>query len=193
MARNVTDPEIAAARARGAQMRAAGLAATSVAYDGGKRRIVLELANGNLFGIPVSALPNIAGATDADLETVELLGESVIHIESLDADYSVAGLVMSAFGTLAAAKSLGRAGGAATSSAKTESSRANGAKGGRPRRVMIAADTGRVVSVRTTSVTHSMEKNARDKEKHVPDKHRMVKSAAASTGRFTIKKASKPK
>ncbi len=136
MARNVTYSEIAAARARGARMRAAGLAATSVSYDPHRRRIVLELSNGNLFGVPVSSLPNIAGATDDELETVELLGEDVIHIESLDADYSVAGLVASAFGSVAAAQTLGRAGGSVTSVAKAEAARANGLKGGRPPRAL---------------------------------------------------------
>jgi hypothetical protein len=134
MARNVTNREIAEARARGAQMRAAGLAATSVRYDAARRRIVLELTNGNLFGVPVSSLANIAGATDADLATVELLGENIIHLESLDADYSVAGLVMNAFGSIAAARTLGRTGGSVTSPAKAQAARANGASGGRPKK-----------------------------------------------------------
>ena len=132
MARNVTDREIVEARRRAAKMRAAGLAATSARYDAESRRIVLELTNGTLFGVPVSSLPSIAGASREDLETVELLGEDIVHIESLDADYSVAGLVTHAFGRVAVARALGIAGGTATSDAKAEAARRNGAKGGRP-------------------------------------------------------------
>ena len=148
MAPDVTDQDISIARVRGARLRAAGLAATSVRYEAARRLIILELTNGNLFGVPVSALPNIAGASDDDLATVELLGESIVHIESLDADFSVAGLVMNAFGSVAAAKALGRAGGSATSPAKAEAARANGAKGGRPRLVVREAPSasGRVVT-----------------------------------------------
>jgi hypothetical protein len=134
MAREVTDQEIAEARARGARMRAAGLAATSVRFDAEKRRLVMELSNGNLFGVPVSALPSIAGATDADLASVELLGETIVHIESLDADYSVAGLIQNAFGPTLAARALGSSGGRSVSAEKAAAARANGAKGGRPRR-----------------------------------------------------------
>lgn len=155
MARNVTDREIAAAREQGAVTRARGLAATSVRYDAASRRILLELTNGALFGVPVGSLPSIAGASEADLRTVELLGESIVHIDSLDADYSVAGLVMNAVGRVAAARTLGKAGGSATSDAKAEAARRNGAKGGRP--PGVATIQGSIATTRGKPVLHDRD------------------------------------
>jgi hypothetical protein len=132
MAHKVTDQEIAEARARGAQMQAAGLAATGVVYEPRRRRIILELTNGAMVGIPVASLPHIAGATDDVLAAVELEGDDVVRIDSLDADYSVAGLVATFVGRIAAIET-GRTGGKARSDAKASAARANGAKGGRPR------------------------------------------------------------
>jgi hypothetical protein len=137
----VTDAQIAQARARAERDRAIGLAATAVRYDQPSRRLILELSNGNLFGIPVRALPHIAGASDDVLATVELLGEELIHIDALDADYSVAGLIQRAFEQSLAARTLGAAGGQARSHAKSSAARLNGAKGGRPRTSARVAET----------------------------------------------------
>lgn len=153
MARNIADQEIAQARASAARMRAAGLAATSVRFDPQSRRILLDLSNGALLGIPVSSLPNIAGATNEDLATVELLGESIVHVETLDADYSVAGLVTNLVGQMVAARALGRLGGAAVTSAKKEAARRNGAKGGRPPLYRGTPAKGKGLLVRETSST----------------------------------------
>jgi DNA invertase Pin-like site-specific DNA recombinase len=54
-----------------------------------------------------------------------------LHWEELDTDLSVAGLLAGLFGTRA---HLARQAGSATSPAKAAAARANGAKGGRPRR-----------------------------------------------------------
>ena len=76
MSRRLTTAEILAqipaARTRGAQERKAGLRATSARYDRRGARLVLELTNGFLFGIPVATLPRLAQATAAQLADVEL-------------------------------------------------------------------------------------------------------------------------
>ena len=128
----LTDAEILAqlpaAQARGEAMRASGLHATSARYDRARRRIILELTNGFLLGVPVLSLPALAAATASELAAVEVSAQgTTLSIPALDADYSVAGLVLSL-----AARENGRRGGAVTSRAKTDAARANGAKGGRP-------------------------------------------------------------
>ncbi|MHB0963601.1 MAG: DUF2442 domain-containing protein [Gemmatimonadaceae bacterium] len=121
--------QLPAASRRAARERQDGLRASSVRYDRKAARIVLELTNGFSCGVPVAALKHIAKATPAQLATVRLSPEGgVLRIDTLDADYSVAGLVSSM-----TARELGRRGGRARSAAKTQASRANGAKGGRPR------------------------------------------------------------
>jgi hypothetical protein len=54
-----------------------------------------------------------------------------LHWESLDLDYTVPGLMNGVFGT---AKWMAAKAGRATSPAKAAAARANGAKGGRPRK-----------------------------------------------------------
>ena len=134
MAKRLTTTEILAqlpaARRRAAREREDGLRASSVRYDRRTARLVLELTNGFSCGVPIAALKRIAKATPAQLATVSLSPEGgALRIDALDADYSVAGLVSSM-----TARELGRRGGRARSAAKTRASRANGAKGGRPRR-----------------------------------------------------------
>lgn len=124
--------QLPAARRRAARERQDGLRALSVRYDRKAARIVLELSNGFSCGVPIAALKQVAEATPAQLATVSLSPEGgALRIDALDADYSVAGLVSSM-----SARELGRRGGRARSAAKARASRANGAKGGRPRRLL---------------------------------------------------------
>lgn len=96
---------------------------------------MLTLTNGVLFGIPLERLVEIAGAPDAMLREVELLGAgNVLHWERLDADYSVPALLVDAIGREHAAREFARKGGRSTTEAKAAAARANGAKGGRPRK-----------------------------------------------------------
>lgn len=126
--------EYAVARARGDRERVAGLHATGVHFDAIHRRVVLELASGYIFGIPIARLPEIRNASDAELAEAEVIGAGTqLHWESLDADYSVPALILAVVGRKNIARQLGRAGGKSTSDAKADAARRNGAKGGRPR------------------------------------------------------------
>jgi hypothetical protein len=106
------------------------LYADDVSYDRRSGRLVLELTNGYQLRIPVSSLPDLADATQAQLAAVELGPEGhSLWFEELDADYSVPGLVLSL-----GMREAGRRGGSVTSEAKAEAARKNGARGGRPRK-----------------------------------------------------------
>jgi hypothetical protein len=118
--------------------RTAGPRATSAHYDVTARRIVLELASGYSFGIPLDRLPELKGASPDELSSIEVIGAgNILHWESLDADYSVPALVVQSLGLEAFARELARRGGSATSDAKSAAARANGAKGGRPRKSTV--------------------------------------------------------
>lgn len=130
-----TDREIAAATARGQKTAKAGLLATSARYDASARRVVIELSTGYTVGVPIAALPELARASANELDAVEVLGAGgILHWESLDADYSIPALVLNAIGTKSATRELARIAGSSRSDAKAAAARANGAKGGRPRK-----------------------------------------------------------
>ena len=107
---------------------------TSVRFDGLSGRIVVEFENGAAFMVPARSLQGLEDATDAQLANVSLLGETGIHWEDLDVDYSIRGLMSGIFGT-AKFMDAQRRGGRSRSDAKIAASRANGAKGGRPRKI----------------------------------------------------------
>jgi hypothetical protein len=134
-ARDTNEREYAAAKRRGNAERAAGLRAVNAHYDRASRRVVIELINGIQLSIPLHRLREIESAGQNELEAVEVIGAgSVLHWESLDADYGVPALILSAIGKSAVAREFARAGGSATTKAKAAAARANGAKGGRPRK-----------------------------------------------------------
>jgi hypothetical protein len=93
------------------------------------------MTSGVVISIPVDHIPYLAGATSAQLKhvTVSPTGAGVSW-EQLDIDLSLDGLLINALGRSPLARALGRVGGAATSDAKAAAARANGKKGGRPRK-----------------------------------------------------------
>lgn len=121
------------AMSRGEAERAGAPVPASVRFDRPSARIVVEFTNGASFMVPARSIQGLETATDAQLSEVELLGETGLHWESLDVDYTVAGLMNGVFGT-AKFMDAQRRGGQSRSEAKAAASRANGAKGGRPKK-----------------------------------------------------------
>jgi hypothetical protein len=128
--------EIGRARERGAEAARAEPRATAARFDRSTGRVVVELTNGCIFEFPAELGEGLGGASADELSQVEVLpGGAGLHWEGLDADLSVPGLLAGIFGSERwIAEQLGRRGGAAKSEAKAKASRANGRKGGRPRR-----------------------------------------------------------
>jgi hypothetical protein len=130
------DKEIDRALERGRRLARGEPRAASARYDRRTRRMVVELTNGCSFVFPPRALQGMARASDTALADVEILGQGhALHWPQLDADFTVPGLLMGVFGTRAwMASELARRAGQAKSPAKAAAARANGRKGGRPRR-----------------------------------------------------------
>ena len=104
-------------------------------YEAQGDRITMFLADGVNVSIPRKYLQGLESATRAQLSAIEILGRGTgLHWPQLDVDHYVPGLLNSVFGTHRWMSDLGRRGGASTSNAKAEAARANGAKGGRPRK-----------------------------------------------------------
>jgi hypothetical protein len=144
--RRLSDAEILAqvpaARAREAQQRKRGLRAASATYDRSARRVVLELTNGYLLAFPVRAIPALKAATATQLGAVEIdpSGGS-LRWDALDVDLSVPGLLFSAVGIDERLRHFAGLAGRVRSDAKARAARANGRKGGRPRKKTFRAAT----------------------------------------------------
>jgi hypothetical protein len=127
--------QIPAARARGEREWKAGRCATSARYDRATGRVVMELSNGSVYEFPISSIPEMANASAKALAKVEVSpGGFALHWEELDADLSVPGLLMSSLGRREKLSEFARLAGRTKSPAKAAAARANGAKGGRPRK-----------------------------------------------------------
>jgi hypothetical protein len=91
------------------------------------------------MSIPRAIVPGLERASASNLELVVLSpAGDALSWPSLDVDVFVPGLVERAFGTRLFAASTGRRGGRRRSKAKAAAAKANGAKGGRPRKRLTA-------------------------------------------------------
>jgi hypothetical protein len=129
------EAQIAKAKATRKKANATEPRAKSVEFDQASGLIVIALQNGAFFSFPPSLVQGLEEAPPESLNDVWLnTSGSSVHWEKLDADFEIAALVAGAFGTKAWMSELGRKGGQAISLAKTEASRNNGKKGGRPKK-----------------------------------------------------------
>ncbi len=124
------------AEARGRALTVSEPRASTARYDQATGRVVLELTNGCAHAFPAQLAQDLLGASPEDLLGVQVDGAGFnLHWPSLDADLFVPALVSGVFGTRAwMTKELARRAGQAKSPAKAAAARANGARGGRPRK-----------------------------------------------------------
>lgn len=129
----------ARARARGQARVEDPSALINARYDSDADAIELAFNGGGSMTIPRTVVPGLerASASKLDAVVVSPAGDS-LSWPSLDVDVYVPGLVERAFGTRLFAASTGRRGGRRRSKAKAAAAKANGAKGGRPRKPLTA-------------------------------------------------------
>ncbi|MGB7483091.1 MAG: DUF2442 domain-containing protein [Castellaniella sp.] len=110
--------------------------AEAARYDSASQRIVIMLRHDLELAIPVRLLQGLANAPPAALARIEISPSGTgLHWPELDVDLYVPALIQGLFGTRRwMARLLGKAGGQVRSDAKTRAARANGRKGGRPRK-----------------------------------------------------------
>lgn len=135
------DSEIDRAIGRAKSLRGEPLV-TEVEYRPGPGLdlLILKLNDGHRHVIPREDLQGLQSATKEQIERVEILGSGTgLHWPELDVDFYVPGLLRGVYGTKKWMAAIGRSGGSVRSAAKKRAARANGLKGGRPRRKEVAA------------------------------------------------------
>jgi hypothetical protein len=128
----LTDAQIDAALERGRIAAETEPRAAAARYDAKSGRVIIDLTNGATFAFPVRLAEGLADADADDLAEIKVSPVGFgLHWPRLDVDYSVPGLVAGVFGTR---RWMAAQAGRARSPAKAAAARANGAKGGRPRK-----------------------------------------------------------
>lgn len=132
----LTDSQFEAAEARGRKLLDSEPRVRSARFDRRSGRVVMELHNGCAYAFPARLVQDLQGAGEDELAKIETdkIGLN-LHWPALDVDLYVPALVAGIFGTRAwMAGELARIAGSSKSPAKAAAARANGAKGGRPRK-----------------------------------------------------------
>ena len=127
------EAQINAAIARQPQIDATEPRANKVSFDDG--RFTLYFTNGASFSFLARSVEAIATLPSEILATVELTASGKgLRWDKPDIDLSIQGLLLGIFGSNVWMKQIAGKGGSSTSEKKKAASRANGAKGGRPKK-----------------------------------------------------------
>ena len=134
------DTLIDEAKQRGRKRRAAEPRATSARYDRARKLVVVKLENGALFGVPPRLLQGLENATAKQLGDVAVSSQGALVVwPEADVAHRVAHLRAGVFGARWWLREQAARAGRSKSQAKAAAARANGAKGGRPRKTVAAA------------------------------------------------------
>jgi hypothetical protein len=135
----ITEHDLKQAEDRMAALREVGHA-VAARYDRRRSRVVVALNTGVELAFPTRLAEGLADASPEDLSDIEISPAGLgLHWPRLDADLYVPALLQGVFGSKGwMARQLGAEGGRSRTVAKVAASRANGRKGGRPRKVATA-------------------------------------------------------
>jgi uncharacterized protein DUF2442 len=138
--RRQLEKDFEAASARGRAELRRGPLAVDVRLRRGK--IVILLNTGVEISFPPSLAQGLGAASRAELSDVVIEARGLtLHWPKLDADFYVPALARGILGNREWMMRIGRTGGLSKSEAKVRAARANGAKGGRPRKTKPAHRT----------------------------------------------------
>jgi hypothetical protein len=131
-----TDAELEAAFER-AKLHDNDPVAKTARYDQRLKLLLVGLSNGRRLALPIENLQGLKEATAKQLQKVEIenLG-TAISFPDLDADFYVPSLIKGVYGNRRWMVEMGKRGGSAKTVAKRRASRANGKKGGRPKKAV---------------------------------------------------------
>ena len=131
----VSEHELKQAEKRMSAQRETGYA-IAARYDRRRARIIVGLNTGVELAIPVRLVEGLAGAPADSLANIEISPAGLgLHWPKLDADLYVPALMRGVFGSRNwMARQLGAEGGRSRTPAKAAAARANGRKGGRPKK-----------------------------------------------------------
>lgn len=133
----ITSQEFKQANARAKAIKASTPAATSARYDRKSGNIIVTLSSGvGIFFSPKDA-QGLEDGTPTQLSQIEITPSGFgLHFPRLDADLYVPAILEGFLGSRKwMAARLGAAGGSSRSKPKAAAARANGALGGRPRKL----------------------------------------------------------
>ena len=128
--------EFSAAKRRASGRLASTAVAVAARYDRRRDRVVISLNTGVELAFPPGIAQGLQVATPSDLSDIELSPSGFgVHFPKLDAHLYLPALMQGIFGSKTwIAAQLGAEGGKSRSRAKTLAARANGKRGGRPRK-----------------------------------------------------------
>jgi hypothetical protein len=131
--------EIDAANERAASRLAKTPTAIAARYDRRIGRLVIDLSSGLSISFKPRDAQGLEEAKPGQLHNIEISPSGLgLHFPALDADLYLPGLLEGFLGSRSwMAAQLGKAGGKATSDAKSAAVRANGKLGGRPKKASI--------------------------------------------------------
>jgi hypothetical protein len=135
----ITDDEYGTGLSMGRHRLEMATVAQSVSYDPNGDRIVLGIRD-CIFMIPRWKISELADLSPEALADVRLsaMGDA-ITVDPGDVHIDLAGLIADIMPRVVVGKAFAKRGGQTTSPAKANASRANGAKGGRPRKTPTSA------------------------------------------------------
>lgn len=130
-----TESEIKTARRRHRERIASEPLAAAVRYDGRRDAIIVEMNNGASLVIPRPLMQGLEDATPAQLRQGEIGNDGTeLYWPKLDAAFTIVSLLSGVYGSKRWMSEIGRRAGSVKSPVKAAAARANGARGGRPRK-----------------------------------------------------------
>ena len=129
--------DIIDANARGQKVLANTPTAVAARYDRRVGRVVIALSTGLEIGFKPHDAQGLEAARPAQLADIEISPSGLgLHFPQLDADLYLPALLQGFLGSRQwMAQAMGKVGGTAITSRKSDAARANGRLGGRPRKI----------------------------------------------------------